>query len=136
MPLKVPDVGEIFLLTELLNNTFTGAKLRLFKNDYTPVDGSTLANFTQANFSGYAQIVLNAWGVAVTVAGRASADHAPVNFTHNGGATANNIYGYYVVDATEAELLFAERDPFGPVTMALLADNYRVILNVTGKSEY
>lgn len=108
MPLLVPDVGEVNLLSRMVNKIATGdVKLRLFKNNYTPVEAATAASFTQANAAGYAEQTLTGatWTVA-TNAGvtEASYPERTFNFT-----AADTIYGYYVVDSAGTTVLWAER---------------------------
>ena len=60
MTLLVPDVGEVLLLSYSLNKIAPGdsVKLKLFKNDYTPVEGSLVGDFTEADTAGYSAIDL------------------------------------------------------------------------------
>lgn len=54
MSLVAPDVGEVLLLSYALNKVAQGdVKLHLYTNDYTPVEGSTISNFTECTASGY-----------------------------------------------------------------------------------
>ncbi len=84
MALKVPNEGEKLLMQWALKDS-TGMpdlnamglerqhsmpdlKLRLFSNDYTPVDTSDSTDFTEAAFTGYAATTLNrsGWDDATT----------------------------------------------------------------------
>lgn len=108
MALLVPDVGEVQLLSRMLNKVATGdVKLRLFKNNYTPVEGSTVAAFTQASAAGYAEQTLAgaSWTVA-TSSGVTEAAYPERTFSFS---AAETIYGYYVVDAAGTTVLWAER---------------------------
>jgi len=74
--------------------------IHLYKNDYTPVPGSDVGDYTEADFTGYLSQVITGgtWG-SVTVA-----DHIAVtvnadtfNFTYTaGGGSPQTIYGYYI----------------------------------------
>jgi hypothetical protein len=136
MALKVPDVGDLFFLADLISNSLQGAWCKLYRVDIVPTFATVLGDITEANFSGYVKKVLNSWSPQVILGIRAYTENDPVNFTHNGGATANSIFGYYVVDSTESELLFLEKDSLGPIVMAANLDNYRVTASFTGRSEY
>ena len=116
MALVCPDVGEVQLLTDLLDNG-NNHTLKLFKADVTPAETDTAATYTVADFSGYANktLVRNVgagnWGTPTTAAGVTSSEYnsgTPQAFLCN-GATGNTIYGYYVVDATTTVLCWAEK---------------------------
>lgn len=137
MPLQIPTVGEVVFLNDLTTNTLDGAKLCLFKNVLADIPfNATLATFTEANYSGYARLTLNSWGVAAIMGATAFVDHAPRTFLHNGGGVPNDIYGYFVLNAGGTDLLYGEIDPFGPVVMAALNDPYRVIPQFSFRSQY
>lgn len=127
MAIKVPNEGEIELL-DYLKATFNGAnvKVRLYRNDYTPVDASVLADFTEANFSGYAEQASGGYSFPLTVGGKAQTTGTPKEFTHNGGATANDIYGFYVVNNAGTKVLWAERIASAPVAMS--ANGHKLIV--------
>lgn len=82
--------------------------LKLFRNDYVPNNLSTEANFTEANFTGYAAIALSgaSWVTAQGVPTVAS--YAQQAFTAS-GAGVQTIFGYYVVQASSGKLMWAER---------------------------
>src|SRR5438132_1401876 len=85
------DSGERAFLTAIVG-TYTNMQLHLFKNNYTPVEGSTVANFTEADFGGYAAVSLS--NAVQTV------DHVAwdaITWTRTGTPT-NTIYGAYVTD--------------------------------------
>lgn len=69
---------------------------RLWK---APTDGSlptptnVYADYTQADFSGYAYVGTQLYA-ARTVGNAAVKSGLPMDFVHNGGATANDIYGF------------------------------------------
>jgi len=133
MSLKVPNVGELVLLDKLLAaDDYT---LHLYKNNYTPVDGSVIGDFTEADFSGYSGGEdITGWSAAVIVAGRAESTGDPIDQTHNGGATGNTIYGFYVVDSG-GNLCWAERDP-NPFVINANGQIYRVEPKFTGVTEF
>lgn len=83
--------------------------LRLFKNDHTPTVTDVNANYTEANFSGYASEALGTWNAAtINGDGKGQIDADPVTFAHNGGGTANTIYGAYVTNDA-GDVVYAER---------------------------
>jgi hypothetical protein len=107
MPLLVPDVGEVELLSRMLNKGATGdVILRLYSNNYTPVEGATVASFTQCTAAGYAAKTLTgaSWAVA-TNAGTTEASYAEQIFTFT---AAQTVYGYYVTNSANTIALWAE----------------------------
>ena len=135
MALIVPDISEPFLLAMIKNElNFGGMTLKLYKNNYTPVDASLLANFTEADFSGYAA-ASPVMGIPVEVANKAvMQDTSSRTFTHNGGGTSNTVYGYFVLSNPGPDLVWAERFPAG-ITMAANGDQISIQLQFTLNSE-
>jgi hypothetical protein len=125
MTFLMPDEGELWFLDQVAaNNLLDGYVLRLYQNNYTPVEASVLANFTEATFSGYASNASVNFGSASEVANKAQVTDAAARvFTHNGGATANTVYGYYY--ATALKVILAERFA-APVSMATAGDNISI----------
>ena len=110
----IPDEGAIELLTKTLlaaldvDETYS---LRLYRNDYTPVAGSTLAAFTEATFPGYFRQDLPRadWGVPVIEAGRAVSTYGGPEVSWTATSGAQDIFGYYVVAPATAKVAWAER---------------------------
>lgn len=136
LALKVPDVSALYFLNTLLGNNSNplgGATCKLFKNNYTPVAGSVLGDFTEADFSGYTSQALTGWTTPATVSAHARTTATALSWTKS-GATGNSIYGYYVVNGSN--LLFAERDPNAPIAMTTNGDSYTVAISFTDASEF
>lgn len=58
MTLVMVNQGEGIALEALLNKTAPqDLVLKLFKNDYTPVEGSVETDFTVADFTGYTKVM-------------------------------------------------------------------------------
>jgi hypothetical protein len=103
MALVLADLGADQILKAYFNNDFPASKnwkLRLFTNDYTPVDTSTLGSYTQASGGGYGAIDLSNGSWTVTPANDPSdAVYAEQTFTFTGALSGNaTIYGYYIED--------------------------------------
>lgn len=123
----VPDVGADLMLKAFYNNsrpanslTLTSAndfQLRLYCNNYTPIQTSVAADFTQAAGGGYAAKTLSNGSFTVTVGNDPSdAVYAIQTWTFTGALTTNTtVYGYYLVDSdgvlVTAELLAASYTP-------------------------
>jgi len=107
MALLLTDAGELNLLSRMLNKIATGdVKLHLYSNNYTPVEGSTLASFTACTAAGYAAKTLTgtSWSI-VTTTGTTEASYAEQTFTFT---AAQTVYGYYVTDSAVTVALWAE----------------------------
>lgn len=103
----VTNEGEIQILNTLKTATW---KLRLFVGSTTPSDASVYGDFTEATFSGYSSGGTTlSYGTPSTVSGTGTMTATQIDFVHNGGATANTITGYYIVDSTTSKLIKAER---------------------------
>jgi len=108
--LLVPDAGEVSLWEDALKTTTPeGQTLKLYTNDYDPVEGSISTDFTEASGNGYSAIPLTrgSWSVA-TSTGTTTATYAQQTFTFTGGPVT--VYGYYIVHTTTTtDLLWAEK---------------------------
>ena len=113
------DVGADCMLKAFFNNTrpsnslvLTSAndfQIRLFCNNYTPLQTSIASDFTQATGGGYAAKTLSNGSFTVTVGNDPSdAVYAIQTWTFTGALTTNTtVYGYYIVDS-DGVLLLAE----------------------------
>lgn len=136
MSLKVVE-AELLKTLDAAAALWSGAyKIGLFKNNWTPANTDTIGAVTPCNFSGYAGLqTFSSWTAAHWVSPRAQTEHADVTWSHNGGGTPNDIYGYYVVDGTGA-LAWAERNASGPVTISASGQIYVVSPVYTRRSEF
>lgn len=130
MALLVPDTGENLALEMVVNKTAAqNLVLKLFQSNTTPAEGDTAVTYTEATFSGYSAATLTgaSWGAASggTIA------YAQQTFTHNGGATSNSIYGYFMVQTTSGTLFLAERDAAAPFTLQNNGDNVKITPSIT-----
>ena len=137
MAAVIPEEG----LMNLLSIAFGAGwdfEVRLFKNDLTPDSGTVLANFVQANYSGYAPIPLDDLPDPVmSPGGKALIQMGDVSFLHNGGATPNNVYGYYIVakQGVEEKLCWGERIDDAPAVMASADDEIPLSIVITDTQE-
>lgn len=113
MPLIIPSEGEIELCDKMLKDALSvdeGYSLRLY-TAVSPALGpnTTLANFTEATFTGYSAKSLTRAGAsaATTVSGAAQITWAQQSWT-NGGASPQTILGYYMVAVTSGKVLWCE----------------------------
>lgn len=112
MALVLADVGADQILKAYFNNSWPASKnlkLRLYTNNYTPVDTSVVGSFTEMSGAGYAPISLTNGSWTVTVGNDPSdAVYAEQTFTFTG--SGSTIYGYYIEDndGSTGTLVWAE----------------------------
>lgn len=117
MAIVLQATGKLELLEQkvpLLETLY----IHLFKNNYVPVFGSVLGDFTEADFTGYGPILLADWILPAVLNGSNNGVifHEPVTWIRTAGS--NTIYGYYVTDAGGGgNLYFADRNAGGPLTV-------------------
>lgn len=135
MALVVANVGENQLMTWALKGTSVteNLTLKLYTNNYTPVAGSTAGSFTECAVSGYSAKTLSraSWGDPSTNgSGKAEMAYASQTFTFTGSGT---IYGYYIVSASGAVLMWAEL--FSSARSVASGDSLTITPKITGNSE-
>lgn len=109
MAIVVPNAFEVLVLNWILKTE--NLSLRLYSNNYTPVEGSTLAAFTEVIGGGYAAKTLIAANWTNTAGDPSFGLYAQQTFSFTGPTSApSTIYGYYVVDAANV-VRWAERFP-------------------------
>lgn len=95
--------------------------LRLFINDYTPVAGCLVTDFTEAGFKGYPAggELLDAWTAAAVDGNGAIIAADQKIFAYDSGEAGTSdepVYGAYFVDEDD-NVIAAERLPGAPITM-------------------
>lgn len=123
MALLVPNVGEVVLLTDLLNgaNTREAWTLKLFKTNVTPAETDTAGSYTVADFTGYSDKTLtrttggSTWATPTTSSGTTSSQYNAGTPQSWSATSAQTVYGYYFVGATSAVLILAEN--FGAIAL-------------------
>jgi len=114
MAIVVTNEGELELLDKALKDALStdeSFSLRLFQNDYTPINTTTLTDFTEADFTSYARKTLTRAGwkaAALNASNEAEAEYSAEQ-SWTCGATGGDVYGYYVVGATSGKILWCER---------------------------
>lgn len=109
---KARMMADLALIVAAINDV----DVKLFQNDMTPTEDSGLADFTEADFSGYAASA----GAQLSAPypneqGLPESNTGLLNYTHSTGLVNNTIYGYYGVNT--GVLQFAQRFS-EPVEMA------------------
>ena len=131
MALLAGNEGEILMLKRILGDQGSGDTtgdslfLRLYDNDYTPLEGDTWLSFSESDGTGYAAIAIpgdssggSGWTYATGGGDTVSATYAQQTFTYTAGDT---LYGYYVTTRDGATgdttVLWAEKFTDGPYTI-------------------
>ena len=136
MALLVPNAGEVVILQNFLNKVAPqDLVLKLYKNNHAPADGDTEASYTEADFSGYSAASLAGANWAITGGAPSEADYPQQTFTSDANQTAQNIYGYFIVQATSGKLMWAEQFPSGPYPISNAGDAIKVTPKIQLKKQ-
>ena len=92
MAMTLANEGKV----KSLDDVKASVDMLLFKVSHEPIDADVLATYTAivANFSGYSTDTAS-FAATTIVADVATTVSEVLNFTHDGGGTANTIYGFY-----------------------------------------
>ena len=132
MTLRVPNVGEVKMLENVLNKTAPENQiLKLFRSNTTPADTDTHTTYTEATFTGYTAITLTGTNWTVTSGDPTEAAYAQQTFASTAGSQNQSIYGYYVTQASSGVLMWAERFTDGPYTIVNNGDEIRITPKLT-----
>lgn len=106
--------------------------LRLFKNDITPDLDTELGDLVEADFSGYAAAGQTFGSITINADDNAECSAPTTPFIHNGGVTANDIYGWYLeaVFGGPSELMYLERFEDAPRVMDTNGDEIDVTITL------
>jgi hypothetical protein len=105
MAIVLADVGADNMLKVFFNDDWPTASkdlsLRLYTNNYIPLDTSVAGDFTEASGGGYAAKTLTNGSWTVTVGNDPSdAVYAEQTWTFTGALSGSaTIYGYFILDA-------------------------------------
>lgn len=107
----VVNQGRAIFLEAGVNKTAPqNLMLRLFKNNWTPAVGDDETDATEADFTGYAAVELEAadWGSA-TSASPSVITATAQQFTSSADQTLQTLYGWYLTQETSGKLVVAGR---------------------------
>jgi hypothetical protein len=126
-PLVVPNVGEQIALEALVNKVAPqNLRYRLFTNNITPAETDVAGTYTEATFTGYAGQTLTGANWTVVQGAPTLASHAQLTFASTADQTLQNVYGYYVTQATSTLLVLAERFTGAPFAIQNNGDEIRL----------
>ena len=110
-PVIVPNSEWLAMLTALIATgaPWNGGKVHLFQNNIVLGPTVTLANLTEADFTGYAASSAVTWGTPGYLPnGTAVVTGDTKQFQVGSTPTVfNTVYGWYLTDSTGAILIFA-----------------------------
>lgn len=133
MTLLVVNQGEAIALEALVNKTLAqNLVLRLFKNNKTPSETDTEADYTEADFTGYAALTLVGALWNSSPGAPSQVDYAQQVFASSAGAQNQPVYGYHLTQLTSGKLVWAERFTDGPYTIVNNGDQIKVTPKITG----
>jgi len=134
--LKVPEASSVAMLEALRLAVMMDYDLRLYSNNHTPADGDDVTDYTECTFPGYAAIGMSTWSAAALNAdGKAETSEVTQTFTGGAIITPQNIYGIFVTDLG-GDLVYAELNPGGVVSMAVAGQTYSYLPRFTLASEF
>lgn len=121
------DVGKVRLLTQKLDY-LRALICHLYVNNYTPVHGSILTDFTEASFPGYSDQTLSDFSAAyLNSFNQGETDTNAHIFTQTADDTLQEVYGWYATNSG-GEVIMASRNPLGPVPMEHAGDVYVLLI--------
>lgn len=107
MSISCPNAAEVLLLQYIVGVVNAGSPvISLYKNDLTPVEATTITDFTESTEAGYGAKTLTSASWTTTLSGdTATAVYSQETFSFTTGA---DVYGYYITDTANA-LMWCER---------------------------
>lgn len=132
MAIVIPNGGEVLALGFLVNKSVPeNLKLRLFESNTTPAETDTIATYTTATFTGYADITLTGASWTVTAGAPSTAAYAEQTFTSTAGGQAKSVYGYVYLRLTTGDIVGAERFTDGPYSIVNNGDAVKITPSIT-----
>ena len=132
MALLFPVTGENIALEYIVNKDAPeNLVLVPYKNNYTPVDGSTVANFTAATDFADNDVTLAGANWDAAASGTITAT-TTTTFSVTAGTPTETIYGYFMKRAVGGELVYAERFATA-YTLANVGDKVKIKPKITAE---
>lgn len=127
MALIAFNKGVQEMLKRILNYSATGnVYLKLYRNNLALAETTAVADFTEANFTGYAAIALNGATFTITDADPSVASYPQQEFISSAGSQNQLIYGYYITNFAGTIALWAEAFTDGPYNIVNNGDKVKV----------
>ena len=133
MSLIVPNSAEADILGYILKKDAPeDLDIKLYSNNYTPLETSVVGDYTEVLGGGYAEILLDSTTWTITPGDPAVGEHPQVTWSFTG--SAGLVYGYYVVRRTSGDLAWAERFTNGPYDIQTASDQIRITPRFTANN--
>lgn len=120
---------------DLDNMDFSYGKIILFKNNITPGTGTVYNDVAgagnKADFSGYADANYTPGAITIDGSGNASVTATTATFTHNGGPTANNVYGWALIGVQGATNRVFRAERFSDAPRVMSANGNQISITYT-----
>jgi hypothetical protein len=102
----IPKEGALAALAAWIAATLGPVAARLYANDVAYNPDRTLADYTEASFSGYSAVDPITWGTPFTNGdGKAEVDSAACSWTFTGGSGTAIVYGILLTDSANTVLM-------------------------------
>lgn len=104
------QIAALDALTDPTTGAMKAPTIHLFQNDIWPSPGMTLADFEEADFTGYTAFEAAVWGtVYVGTDGKARCTLESHQFQGTGTTVGNVIFGWYLSDEPPTKVHLAGR---------------------------
>jgi hypothetical protein len=122
---------KLVAAASIASSELNNCTMHLFSNNYIPSGKDTIASFTEAAFSGYANATIATWGTPFyDGAGNAKTVATSVEFTQNGGNITDVAYGYWL-QSGNSTILGAQRFTDAPIAFNGAGNSVVVLAEVT-----
>jgi hypothetical protein len=111
-----PNEGLLYCLPLVLQNQL---RFRLYTNNYAPIRSSTIGDFTQAAWSGYAEALLfgGNWTAGTFSGNVLISPYAATVTIGNTSGVSQSAYGFYIVDNTSMHVIWAAQFDTPPMSI-------------------
>lgn len=133
MSMILPNNSEGDLLQYFVNRLAPeNLMLRLYKNNYDPIEASATSDFTEADFIGYGAIELigGTWGAPVE-SDPSTIAYSQQTFTSSAGSQNQPVYGYYLTRKVSGRIVGAEKFADGPYVIVNNGDSIKITPTIT-----
>jgi hypothetical protein len=129
MAIVFTDAGEVLALKHIVNYVAPDTLvLKLYSNNKTPSKLDIAGDYTEVSGYGYSSVSLTPSNFTFSAGDPSTASYPQITFTFTGAA--GNVYGYYVIQGTTGDLIFANRFSNAPIQIANNGDQIRVTLTI------
>jgi len=137
MSLKIPYASTLVVQDVITAEILEDCTLRLYSNNHVPANADVVGDYTECTFPGYSGIPLTGWSAAaLNASNKAETELAMQVFTAGVIVTPQDVYGIFVTYNPTGDLVYAELDASGPITISTPGQSYGYLPRFTYKSEF